>query len=92
MGFDPLFWYGINGDHEAIGHIRTAATILDAKDRSRDAVNDLRNNSLDFYAAIRSVVYQRRQALILDQDMASDEGRANAASTIDIPDYDDEDY
>lgn len=83
LGFDPLFWYGISEDHEAIGYIRTGATIIDTKDQLMDGMNDLEKNSLDFYAAVRSIVYQRRAALIKDQNPGEGESFA-------IPDYDDE--
>ncbi len=82
LGFDPLFWYGISEDHEAIGYIRTGMTILDTKDQVMDGMNDLEKNSLDFYAAVRSIVYQRRGALIKDFDPGQ--------GTFSIPDYEDE--
>lgn len=83
LGFDPLFWYGISEDHEAVGYIRTGATIIDTKDQLMDGMNDLEKNSLDFYAAVRSIVYQRRGALIKDLNPGEGEGFS-------IPDYDDE--
>lgn len=85
LGFDPLFWYGVVGDesHDWIGYARGGATLLDTKDQLMDALNDLKENSLDPYAAVRSVYYQRRAAMIQDETMET-----NAAP--DIPDYDDE--
>lgn len=83
--FDPFFWYTMNNsDREWIGYTKTGLTILDTKDKLMDAMNDLEQNSLDYYAAVRSVIYQRRYSLIKDRDPQSDGG------SIMIPDYDDE--
>ena len=45
-----------------------------------EVIDDLRANSFDYYAAIRSAYYQRRQALVSDMDPTS-------SNSVDIPDY-----
>ena len=45
-----------------------------------DVIDDLRANSFDYYATIRSAYYQRRQALVSDMDPES-------AASPEIPDY-----
>lgn len=65
---DPINWYVWNHDKDDLGMGRTAATILSTKDRFLDLQKDLKRNSLDYYAATRSVWSQRRQALIADSN------------------------
>ena len=66
MAMDPINWYVWEQDKDDIGMMRTGATIMTAKDQVLDLQRDLRENSLDYYAAARSVWLQRRQALIND--------------------------
>jgi len=48
-----------------------------------DVLDDLRTNSFDYYAAVRSSYTQRREALIHDG------AQTQRSSTPAIPDYDD---
>jgi len=66
MALDPINWYVWEQDKDDIGTIRTAATVMTTKDQLMDLQRDLRENSLDYYAATRSVWLQRRQSLIND--------------------------
>jgi phospholipid-binding lipoprotein MlaA len=66
MALDPINWYVWEQDKDDIGTIRTAATVMTTKDQLMDLQKDLRENSLDYYAATRSVWLQRRQVLIND--------------------------
>ena len=66
MVMDPINWYVWNNDGTDLGTIRLGATVLDTKDRFLDLQKDLKTNSLDYYAATRSVWLQRRNALIND--------------------------
>lgn len=68
MAMDPINWYVWNNDKDDLGYIRTGATILTAKDQVIDLQRDLKANSLDYYAATRSVWMQRRQAVINDSN------------------------
>jgi phospholipid-binding lipoprotein MlaA len=63
MGMDPINWYAMNTDRDAIRYTRTGLTVLDVKDRTMDSVEDLRKNSGDPYTALKSVYTQRRNAL-----------------------------
>ncbi|PCH99432.1 MAG: vacJ like lipofamily protein [Alphaproteobacteria bacterium] len=66
MVMDPINWYVWNNDKDDFGLGRTIATVLSTKDQYLDLQKDLKRNSLDYYAATRSVWNQRRQALIND--------------------------
>lgn len=69
MVMDPVNWYVWEHDKNDLGTGRTVATILSTKDNFLDLQRDLKRNSLDYYAATRSVWNQRRQALIADRDV-----------------------
>lgn len=66
MVMDPVNWYLWDNDKDDLSTGRTVATILTVKDTYLDMQRDLKRNSLDYYAATRSVWNQRRQALIAD--------------------------
>ena len=78
---DPVNIYLYNHDLEWVAYTRLGLTIVDAREELLDVVADLRANSFDYYAAVRSAYYQRRQALIRDMDPDTAAGPA-------IPDYD----
>lgn len=66
MALDPINWYAWNHENTDVDTIRLGATILSTKDQFIDLQRDLKKNSLDYYAATRSVWLQRRQAMIND--------------------------
>lgn len=68
MAMDPVNWYVWNHDKDDLGYVLAGATLLSTKDRVLDLQRDLKRNSLDYYAATRSVWMQRRQALINDMN------------------------
>lgn len=68
IAMDPLFWYAHNTDKDALQWTRTGLTVLDAKDRTRDLMDDLRRNSPDLYTSLQSVYMQRRNAMINDSN------------------------
>lgn len=76
---DPLRIWTHNTDREWIYYTRVGLDGLDKRARLVRATEDLRRNSLDYYAAVRSAYVQKRQSLIRDAGT-----RATA-----IPDYDD---
>lgn len=78
---DPLRIYMFNHDLEWLHYTRVGVGILDSREEMLDIIDDLRRNSFDYYAAIRSAYYQRRQALVNDMDPSS-------AAGPEIPDYD----
>ena len=81
---DPLRWHLFNNDQEALYYTKFGLDYLDLRDSLMDTLEDLDDSSFDYYAAVRSIYYQHRQALIYDQSgMAQTEIPA-------IPYYEDE--
>jgi phospholipid-binding lipoprotein MlaA len=78
---DPLRIYMFNHDLEWLHYTRVGVGILDTREEFLDVIDDLRRNSFDYYAAVRSAYYQRRQALVNDMD-------GSMATGPEIPDYD----
>ena len=80
---DPVNYAIRQGEHEELIYYRSGVDIIDTREAYLDLIKDLRMNSLDYYASLRSVYYQRRNAMIRDMD--PDHGSAA------IPDYDETD-
>ncbi|MCB1529552.1 MAG: VacJ family lipoprotein [Rhodospirillales bacterium] len=78
---DPLRIYLFNTHREEWHYGRVGAGIIDQREELLDIIDDLRRNSFDYYAALRSAYIQRRQALINDEDPDKMGGPS-------IPDYD----
>ena len=78
---DPLRWYLFNIDKSGIHYTRMSATYLNVRDELMDVLEDLRNSSIDYYASTRSIYYQRREALVNDEN-------PDDAVEVSIPDYD----
>lgn len=78
---DPLRLYLFNIDEEHWHYIRTGTGIIDQREALLDVIDDLRRNSFDYYAAVRSAYIQNRNAMINDQD-------PDALQAPEIPDYD----
>lgn len=81
---DPLRIYLFNVEQEGWHYARVGMTAVDTRTQLLGALDDLRANSYDYYAAMRSSYYQYRAALV--NDSQSEEYDAPA-----IPDYDDDD-
>lgn len=78
---DPLnLWLSNTGEDEWI-IARGVATAIDRREAFIEVVDDLRKNSLDYYAATRSSYLQNRAALIGD-------GEASEVYQVTYPDYD----
>jgi phospholipid-binding lipoprotein MlaA len=77
---DPIRLYLFNTDQEEWHYVRLGAIVLDQREELLDIIDDLRRNSFDYYAAMRSTYIQRRQALVNDQD-------PDAGGGVAIPDY-----
>lgn len=77
---DPVRLYLYNTDNEEWYYARVAATGLDNREALLDAIQDLRKNSFDYYAALRSAYYQKRHAMVNDED-------PDKAGSTAIPDY-----
>ena len=65
---DPVNAYAVHQNEAWILPVKTATNAIDQRSRIIDEVNALRNNSLDYYAAVRSSYYQNRKAAILNTD------------------------
>lgn len=79
---DPLRWYVYNIDEEHLHYNRMGLSYLDLRDSLKDVLEDLERSSIDYYAATRSIYYQRRDAMVRD------EGPENASSgTADFDDF-----
>ncbi|MGH1377876.1 MAG: MlaA family lipoprotein [Alphaproteobacteria bacterium] len=63
---DPLRWHLFNTNQELLYSGKYAADYLDLRESLKDKLDDLESNSIDYYAAIRSIYYQHRKSLILD--------------------------
>ncbi len=68
MMTDPINSYAVSEGEAWIVPMRTAANAVDQRSRIIDEVNALRNNSVDYYAAVRSSYYQNRNAAINNID------------------------
>lgn len=77
---DPLRIYLFNIDEEHLHYTRLGVDAVSKREELIEVIDDLRRNSFDYYAAVRSAYYQHRQALIADQ---------KSGNAPDIPDYDD---
>ena len=78
---DPVRIYIDGQDEEWLNYTRTGISIVDGREELLDIIADLRANSFDYYAAVRSTYYQRRHSLVHDMDDTT-------ASGPEIPDYD----
>lgn len=76
---DPVRIWGVSTDHEELLYARTGASGVDRRSRLLDEVDDLRRNSIDMYATVRSLYAQQRAAAIRDQ--------SNTAPQPDFPEY-----
>lgn len=83
---DPLNRYALNTEEEALAYSYSGANYLDARNQLYSVQKDLKENSLDYYSALKSVVYQNRQALIDDRNSR----RNTSVFAAQIPDYDDD--
>ncbi len=54
-----------------LGYIRAGTTAVDYRSRTIQVLDDLEQNSLDYYAAVRSAYRQRRAAEIRDENYGS---------------------
>jgi len=68
MMTDPVNAYATSQGEAWAIPVRTAANAVDQRSKIIDEVNALRNNSVDYYAAVRSSYYQNRKAAIMNTD------------------------
>lgn len=77
---DPVRIVAFDTDNEWIYYTRGAVEGLDTRARLLETVEDLRRNSLDYYASVRSIYSQKRHSLINDEKTGA----------VAIPDFEDE--
>ena len=65
---DPINAYAVNEGEAWLVPTRTAVNAVDQRSKIIDEVNALRDNSVDYYAAVRSSYYQNRKADINNID------------------------
>lgn len=65
---DPINAYATSKGEAWAIPMRTAANAIDQRSQIIDEVNALRDNSVDYYAAVRSSYYQNRKAAIMNTD------------------------
>jgi phospholipid-binding lipoprotein MlaA len=70
---------GYIGDVSFFGLSRTGGELIDSRSRTLEFTDELRESSIDYYATIRSLFRQNREAEIRDGE---------AATEVDIPEYD----
>ncbi len=68
MMTDPINAYAASQGEAWAIPLRTAANAIDQRSQIIDEVNALRDNSVDYYAAVRSSYYQNRKAAIMNTD------------------------
>ena len=68
MVTDPINAYAVSEGEAWLVPMRTAANAVDQRSKIIDEVNALRDNSVDYYAAVRSSYYQNRKAAIANLD------------------------
>ena len=65
---DPINAYAVSEGEAWVVPTRTTINAIDQRSKIIDEVNAMRDNSLDYYAAVRSSYYQNRKAAILNID------------------------
>lgn len=80
---DPVRWYLFNIDEDGIYYTKVGLDYLDLRESLVDVLEELEASSVDYYAATRSVYYQRRQAMV------EDSARGGAGNVPDFPEYSD---
>lgn len=79
---DPVRLYLFNTDEETIFYIMRGVNVVSTRADLLDVLSDLKESSIDYYAAVRSSYYQNREALIHDKDVESE-------PMPEVPQYDD---
>lgn len=78
---DPFFWLAREADVEQLSYVRRSVGGIDKLERNLTRLDDLEQNSLDYYAALRSLYLQNRRADVLNSD---------GEELPELPDYDED--
>ncbi len=73
---DPLRFYLKSTDREGLYYTKLGLDYLDLRESLVDVLEDLDETSIDYYAAVRSAYYQRRQALANDETLEDQKAEA----------------
>lgn len=76
---DPLRWYLFNTHEEGWYYAKVGVEYLDLRESLVDVLEELEESSIDYYAAVRSTYYQRREALVNDEMSTPDGGNGGGA-------------
>jgi len=68
LATDPINAYAVREGEGEFILLRTSVNAVNQRSKIIDEVNALRDNSVDYYAAVRSSYYQNRKAAILNID------------------------
>lgn len=85
--FDPVRLYLHNIDKDDVSYTLAGLGYMNLRDDLMDVLVELEKSSIDYYAAVRSSYFQKRDALTEDR---TEEEMSDAAP--EIPDYGDEDF
>lgn len=77
---DPVSNYASNTDRDWFNYTRAGLTALDTRAEYIEAIDDIKRNSFDYYASMRSLYRQRRDGWIRD-------GKPDVEQMPEIPDY-----
>lgn len=69
---DPVRLALENSDHYVASYTRDTLAVVDKREQLLDVMKDLKKNSIDYYAAMKSTYVQRRAALVADSDSGQD--------------------
>ena len=67
---DPVRLWLVNTDREGWYYGRVVVTSVDKREALLDVLSDLKKNSVDYYAAMRSAYIQKRDAQVRGNDDA----------------------
>ena len=65
---DPINLYAVREGEAWLVPLRVATNAVDQRSKIIDEVNAMRDNSVDYYATVRSSYYQNRKAAIQNID------------------------
>lgn len=68
---DPIRIWTSNTDREALYYGRFALTAVDKREELLDVLDDLKKNSIDYYAAVKSAYVQKREAQTANDNASS---------------------
>lgn len=65
---DPFTWVAKNNNWGTATAVRTGLSVIDTRESLLDPLDEMEKSSLDYYATLRTLYRQRREAAIANQD------------------------